>query len=138
MAGVKVAHRLLKADISVTILEISDYIGGRMKCTQFNNQTIEEGANWIQGLVNKEHTKYSEREIVAKYKSTEEILLSDSQVNKSPINTLTRVPLIKGDTVTFSLEMEDLLSEDSMVQNLFKKVNETYFVYIFLDLKLNI
>ena len=32
MAGVKVAHRLLKADISVTILEISDYIGGRMKC----------------------------------------------------------------------------------------------------------
>ena len=47
MAGVKVAHRLLKANISVTILEISDYIGGRMKCTQFNNQTIEEGANWI-------------------------------------------------------------------------------------------
>ncbi len=54
MAGVKVAHRLLKANISVTILEISDYIGGRMKCTQFNNQTIEEGANWIQGLVNNE------------------------------------------------------------------------------------
>ena len=50
MAGVKVAHRLKKADINVTILEISDYIGGRIKNIQFNNQTIEEGANWIQGL----------------------------------------------------------------------------------------
>ena len=31
MAGVKVAHRLLKSDINVIILEISDYIGGRIK-----------------------------------------------------------------------------------------------------------
>ena len=37
MAGVKVAHRLKRANINVTILEISDYIGGRIKNIQFNN-----------------------------------------------------------------------------------------------------
>lgn len=53
MAGMKLAHTLTKHGIDFCLIEISKYLGGRIKCTRFENETIEEGANWINGTKSK-------------------------------------------------------------------------------------
>ena len=49
MAGMKLAHTLTKHGIDFCLIEISKYMGGRIKCSRFEDETIEEGANWITG-----------------------------------------------------------------------------------------
>jgi monoamine oxidase len=57
MAGMKLAHTLTKHGIDFCLIEISKYMGGRIKCTFWENETIEEGTNWIKGSVNKKTRK---------------------------------------------------------------------------------
>ena len=49
MAGMKLAHTLTKHGVDFCLIEISKYMGGRIKYTNFEGDTIEEGANWING-----------------------------------------------------------------------------------------
>ena len=51
MAGIKLAHTCIDLDpnISITILDSNDYIGGRIRNAEFCDHTIELGANWISG-----------------------------------------------------------------------------------------
>jgi monoamine oxidase len=51
ISGLKLAETLSNNNLDVTILEYSDYIGGRVKSLNFCNRTFQEGANWIHGLV---------------------------------------------------------------------------------------
>ena len=53
MAGMKLAHTLTKHGVDFCLIEISKYLGGRIKYTRFENETIEEGANWINGTKEK-------------------------------------------------------------------------------------
>lgn len=53
MAGMKLAHTLTKHGVDFCLIEISKYMGGRIKCTRWENETIEEGANWISGTMGK-------------------------------------------------------------------------------------
>ena len=53
MAGMKLAHTLTKHGVDFCLIEISKYMGGRIKCTNFEGETIEEGANWITGTKSK-------------------------------------------------------------------------------------
>jgi ribulose 1,5-bisphosphate synthetase/thiazole synthase len=50
ISGITAAHTLSKKGLKVTVLEYSDYIGGRIKSFDFLGNTLEEGANWITGL----------------------------------------------------------------------------------------
>lgn len=54
MAGIAAAYVLSKNGVRVSILESSNYIGGRIKKITFDNETFEAGANWIQGLQNED------------------------------------------------------------------------------------
>lgn len=56
-AGIKAAHTLYEAGVDFVLVEYSDYIGGRVKNTQFNGRTVEEGANWIQGTTHQKTGK---------------------------------------------------------------------------------
>ena len=47
VAGIKCAFDLKKSGFNIILLEISDYLGGRMKNKQFGGQIVEEGANWV-------------------------------------------------------------------------------------------
>ena len=49
----KLAHTLTKHGVDFCLIEISKYLGGRIKCTRFENEIIEEGANWITGTNSK-------------------------------------------------------------------------------------
>jgi monoamine oxidase len=40
---------LTKHGIDFCLIEISKYMGGRIKASRWENETIEEGANWITG-----------------------------------------------------------------------------------------
>lgn len=53
MAGMKLAHTLTKHGVDFCLIEISKYMGGRIKYTNFDGETIEEGANWITGTKSK-------------------------------------------------------------------------------------
>lgn len=53
MAGMKLAHTLTKHGVDFCLIEISKYMGGRIKSTVFEGETVEEGANWITGSRNK-------------------------------------------------------------------------------------
>lgn len=53
MAGMKLAHTLTKHGVDFCLIEISKYMGGRIKWTNFEGETIEEGANWITGTKSK-------------------------------------------------------------------------------------
>ena len=50
ISGITAACTLSKKGFKVTVLEYSDYIGGRMKSFDFLGNKLEEGANWITGL----------------------------------------------------------------------------------------
>jgi len=57
MAGMKLAHTLTKHGVDFCLIEISKYMGGRIKCSVLDGETIEEGANWIHGSKNKKTGK---------------------------------------------------------------------------------
>lgn len=49
----KLAHTLTKHGVDFCLIEISKYMGGRIKYSNFEGETIEEGANWITGTKSK-------------------------------------------------------------------------------------
>ena len=55
MAGAKAAADLTKEGLKVLVLEQSSYIGGRMRLEKFGGEGIELGANWIEGIPQKEN-----------------------------------------------------------------------------------
>lgn len=57
MAGMKLAHTLTKHGIDFVLIEHSKYMGGRIKCSFFENETVEEGCNWIIGSKSKKTKK---------------------------------------------------------------------------------
>jgi protoporphyrinogen oxidase len=66
MAGMKLAHTLTKHGVDFCLIEISKYMGGRIKCSKFENETIEEGANWISGTKSKSTGKGNPIWVLAK------------------------------------------------------------------------
>ena len=50
MAGIKVAESLVNEGIDVVVLEVADYVGGRMQSFEFCGETVEAGAGWVHGV----------------------------------------------------------------------------------------
>jgi len=53
----KLAHTLTKHGVDFCLIEISKYMGGRIKSSALEDETIEEGANWIHGSKNNKTKK---------------------------------------------------------------------------------
>jgi protoporphyrinogen oxidase len=55
MAGLKLAHTLMKEDprINIQFIEANDYVGGRLRTSKFDDVTVELGANWVHGMEGK-------------------------------------------------------------------------------------
>jgi monoamine oxidase len=49
VSGLRAAAKLDAMGITYIVLEGSDYIGGRLKSTDFYGTPIEWGANWVHG-----------------------------------------------------------------------------------------
>ena len=57
MAGIKLADSLVEEGVDVVVLEVANYVGGRMQSFQFCGQTLEAGANWVHGFDEKGEEK---------------------------------------------------------------------------------
>lgn len=55
MAGAKAAADLVDAGLKVIVLEHAAKVGGRMKAINWKGETIELGANWIEGIPQKDN-----------------------------------------------------------------------------------
>lgn len=51
-SAIKLAHTLIQKGVTskITLLEAGPQVGGRMRKQTFVGQTVEWGANWVQGL----------------------------------------------------------------------------------------
>ena len=53
IAGLKAAATLGEKGVDCIVLEAGQDIGGRIRSINFHGKTVEEGANWVQGVSDK-------------------------------------------------------------------------------------